>query len=89
MWNFEVRKHRELDRKSAARRRRRPADLQCRRGRNSIWRPADREDQTPEQGREMVRKLATQKPDYIKIWYIVPTASPCSITGTHRLPRPE
>lgn len=29
---------------------------------------------TPEQGREMVRKLAGQKPDYIKIWYIVPPA---------------
>jgi imidazolonepropionase-like amidohydrolase len=27
---------------------------------------------TPEQGREMVRKLAGLKPDYIKIWYIVP-----------------
>jgi imidazolonepropionase-like amidohydrolase len=31
---------------------------------------------TPEQGREMVRKLAGQKPDYIKIWYIVPPAPP-------------
>ena len=31
---------------------------------------------TPEQGREMVRKLATEKPDYIKIWYIVPPAQP-------------
>ncbi len=30
---------------------------------------------TPEQGREMVRKLAAQKPDYVKIWYIV-TAGP-------------
>jgi len=29
---------------------------------------------TPEQGREMVRKLAAQEPDYIKIWYIVPPA---------------
>jgi len=29
---------------------------------------------TPEQGREMVRKLAAQKPDYVKIWYIVPPA---------------
>jgi imidazolonepropionase-like amidohydrolase len=29
---------------------------------------------TPEQGRDMVRKLAIQKPDYIKIWYIVPPA---------------
>jgi imidazolonepropionase-like amidohydrolase len=27
---------------------------------------------TPEQAREMVRKLAAQKPDYVKIWYIVP-----------------
>ena len=31
---------------------------------------------TPEQGREMVRKLAAEKPDYIKIWYIVPPAKP-------------
>ena len=31
---------------------------------------------TPEQGREMVRKLAAQKPDYVKIWYIVPPAQP-------------
>jgi imidazolonepropionase-like amidohydrolase len=30
---------------------------------------------TPEQGREMVRKLAAQKPDYIKIWYIVSTTA--------------
>ncbi|PYI94380.1 MAG: amidohydrolase [Verrucomicrobia bacterium] len=29
---------------------------------------------TPEQARDMVRKLAIQKPDYIKIWYIVPPA---------------
>ena len=29
---------------------------------------------TPEQAREMVRKLAAQNPDYIKIWYIVPPA---------------
>jgi imidazolonepropionase-like amidohydrolase len=31
---------------------------------------------TPEQGREMVRTLAAQKPDYVKIWYIVPPAQP-------------
>src|SRR3954469_11958105 len=31
---------------------------------------------TPEQGREMVQKLAAQKPDYIKIWYIVNPANP-------------
>src|SRR2546423_6173039 len=33
---------------------------------------------TPEQGREMVRKLAAQNPDYIKIWYIVPPAQPAA-----------
>jgi imidazolonepropionase-like amidohydrolase len=33
---------------------------------------------TPEQGREMVRKLAAEKPDYIKIWYIVPGIQPAS-----------
>ena len=32
--------------------------------------------ETPEQAREMVRKLAPQKPDYIKIWYIVPPPPP-------------
>jgi imidazolonepropionase-like amidohydrolase len=32
--------------------------------------------ETPEQGRDMVRKLAAEKPDYIKIWYIVPPAQP-------------
>jgi imidazolonepropionase-like amidohydrolase len=31
---------------------------------------------TPEQGREMVRKLAAKTPDYVKIWYIVPPAQP-------------
>ena len=31
---------------------------------------------TPEQGREMVRKLAAKNPDYVKIWYIVPPAQP-------------
>jgi imidazolonepropionase-like amidohydrolase len=33
---------------------------------------------TPEQGREMVRKLAAQNPDYVKIWYIVPPAQPAA-----------
>lgn len=32
--------------------------------------------ETPEQGREMVRKLAPRKPDYVKIWYIVNTENP-------------
>jgi imidazolonepropionase-like amidohydrolase len=31
---------------------------------------------TPDQGREMVGKLAAQKPDYIKIWYIVNPENP-------------
>jgi imidazolonepropionase-like amidohydrolase len=32
--------------------------------------------ETPEQGREFVRKLAPQNPDYIKIWYVVSPDSP-------------
>ena len=31
---------------------------------------------TPEEGREMVQKLAAHKPDYIKIWYIVNPENP-------------
>lgn len=31
---------------------------------------------TPDKGRELVRKLAPQKPDYIKIWYVVSPDSP-------------
>jgi imidazolonepropionase-like amidohydrolase len=31
---------------------------------------------TPEQGVQLVQKLAKEKPDYIKIWYIVPPAQP-------------
>src|SRR4051812_34541083 len=44
---------------------------------------------TPEQGREMVRKLAAQKPDYIKIWYIVAStasAPPSPSPGTSPSP---
>ena len=43
---------------------------------NSIWRPAHRQDRQPEQAREFVRKLAEQKPDFVKIWYIVDTDYP-------------
>jgi cytosine/adenosine deaminase-related metal-dependent hydrolase len=32
--------------------------------------------ETPEQGREFVRKLAPQNPDFIKIWYVVSPDSP-------------
>jgi imidazolonepropionase-like amidohydrolase len=32
--------------------------------------------ETPEQGRELVKKLAVQKPDYVKIWYIVNPENP-------------
>jgi imidazolonepropionase-like amidohydrolase len=32
--------------------------------------------ETPEKGRELVRKLAPQKPDYIKIWYVVSPDQP-------------
>ncbi|HEY2140324.1 MAG TPA: amidohydrolase family protein, partial [Chthoniobacterales bacterium] len=44
---------------------------------------------TPEQGREMVRKLAAQKPDYIKIWYIVPPAPSPSSSPAASPPVPQ
>jgi len=37
--------------------------------------------ETPEQGRELVRKLARENPDYVKIWYIVPPAQPSPSPG--------
>jgi len=40
---------------------------------------------TPEQGTQMVQKLAPQKPDYIKIWYIVPPAQ----TAERITPKPS
>jgi len=43
---------------------------------------------TPEQAREMVRKLAAQKPDFIKIWYIVPPAQPAPTPGEGGSPSP-
>jgi imidazolonepropionase-like amidohydrolase len=36
---------------------------------------------TPEQGRELVRKLARENPDFVKIWYIVPPAQPSPSPG--------
>ena len=36
---------------------------------------------TPEQGRELVRKVARENPDYVKIWYIVPPAQPSPSPG--------
>lgn len=36
---------------------------------------------TPEQGRQLVQKLARKNPDYVKIWYIVPPAQPSPSPG--------
>lgn len=41
---------------------------------------------TPEQGRQMVQKLAPKNPDYIKIWYIV--APPASAPSEPVTPKP-
>jgi imidazolonepropionase-like amidohydrolase len=41
---------------------------------------------TPEQGRQMVQKLAKENPDYIKIWYIV--APPASAPPQPVTPKP-
>ena len=76
LWNFEVRK---LARQTA----KAPRVAVAAQLISSVARPQlDRGDppiiqiETPEKGRELVRKLAPQKPDYIKIWYVVSPDSP-------------
>ena len=76
MWNFEVRKR---ARETAIAPRAAVAAQLI----SSVARPQlDRGDppivqiETPEKGRELVRKLAREKPDFIKIWYVVTPESP-------------
>ena len=76
MWNFEVRKRANETAKA-------PRVAVAAQLISSVARPQlDRGDppilqiETPEKGRELVRKLAREKPDFIKIWYVVTPDSP-------------
>ena len=74
MWNFEVRRIANATEKAPRVAAAGPLISSVSRPQLDLGDPPIVKIDTPEQGREMVRKLAAQKPDYVKIWYIVPPA---------------
>ena len=76
LWNFEMRKRANATAKAPRMAAAGPLISSVSRPQLDLGDPPIVKIDTPEQGREMVRKLAAQKPDYIKIWYIVPPAQP-------------
>lgn len=74
LWNFEMRKIANSTAKAPRVAAAGPLISSVSRPQLDLGDPPIVKIDTPEQGREMVRKLAAQKPDYIKIWYIVPPA---------------
>ena len=78
MWNFEVRKVANSTAKAPRVAVAGPLISSVARPQLDLGDPPIVKIETPEQGREFVRKLAAHNPDYIKIWYIVPppAASP-------------
>ncbi len=76
MWNFEVRRRAKSTAKAPRLAVAGPLISSVARQQLDLGDPPIVKIETPEQGREFVRKLAPEKPDYIKIWYIVPTPAP-------------
>jgi imidazolonepropionase-like amidohydrolase len=74
MWNFEVRKIANSTAKAPRVAVAGPLISSVARPQLDLGDPPIVKIDTPEQGREFVRKLALEKPDYVKIWYIVPPA---------------
>ncbi len=72
MWNFEVRKLAQATAKGPRVAVAGPLISSVARPQLDLGDPPIVKIDTPEQGREFVRKLTAAKPDYIKIWYIVP-----------------
>src|SRR5437867_12401516 len=71
MWNFEVRKTADSTAKAPRVAVAGPLISSVSRERLDLGDPPIVKIDTPDQAREFVRKLATQKPDLVKIWYIV------------------
>ena len=84
IWNFEMRKLANAEAKAPRVAAAGPLISSVSRPQLDLGDPPIVKIDTPEQGREMVRKLAAQKPDYIKIWYIVPPPS----TAASASPKP-
>lgn len=78
LWNFEMRKRANATAKAPRVAAAGPLISSVSRPQLDLGDPPIVKIDTPEQGREMVRKLAVQNPDYIKIWYIVPAVQPAS-----------
>ena len=76
MWNFEARKIANSIAKAPRVAAAGPLISSVSRPQLDLGDPPIVKIDTPEQGRELVRKLAAQKPDYIKIWYIVNDENP-------------
>src|SRR5256714_2491896 len=75
MWNFEMRRLADAEAKAPRVAVAGPLISSVSRPQLDLGDPPIMKIETPEQARDMVRKLAIQKPDYIKIWYIVPPAT--------------
>src|SRR5438093_3104945 len=71
MWNFEVRKKANATTKAPRVAVAGPLISSVSREKLDLGDPPILKIDTPEQAREFVRKLAGQKPDLVKIWYIV------------------
>lgn len=76
LWNFDVRKTAASTTKAPRVAVAGPLISSVARPQLDLGDPPIVQIQTPEQGRELVRKLAPQNPDYIKIWYVVSPDSP-------------
>jgi len=71
MWNFDVRKRANTTAKAPRVAVAGPLISSVSREKLDLGDPPIVKIETPEQAREFVRKLAEQKPDLVKIWYIV------------------
>jgi imidazolonepropionase-like amidohydrolase len=71
MWNFEVRKHAGETAKAPRVAVAGPLISSVSREQLDLGDPPIVRIDTPDQAREFVRKLAPQRPDFVKIWYIV------------------
>jgi imidazolonepropionase-like amidohydrolase len=81
MWNFEVRKTAGATAKAPRVAVAGPLISSVARPQLDLGDPPIVKIETPEQGREFVRRLAEHHPDYIKIWYIVPPPAPSPAPG--------
>ncbi len=89
MWNFEVRKVANTTAKAPRVAVAGPLISSVGRPQLDLGDPPIVKIDTPEQGREFVRKLTAQNPDYIKIWYIVPPADSGHPERSRGTPSPE